>query len=656
MVGFLRSNLAIRLTTPQTYSRLLWLLVSLEFLFLFIFRQVNLDEGWYLWASKLVYSGQVPYRDFAYTQTPVLPYVYGLGQLLLGAGLYQGRLITLACAVGAYGLTVATARRLGGAWAGVVCLALLATSPFAVAQYTYTATYALTALLMAGAIYIASGEQPEHERAILSSWLLATAVGVRLSVIVVLPVFLLYLISTSPTRLKTSLWAALTTAGWLGLLLGGFWLLSGERMEYNLISFHTDRLMEPHWQGIRAYHTFWKTYNDLRVPFVLGGLGLLLGLLRIVVLWRREPSQERKAVLLQITLCCMAAALVAAQLIPRTTDSYYNSLQVPMITLAGGLLLTQLWPAKATLWRSLRLLLILFALAYNASTQSQAFVRDRYVVYLYPQIGQISTVQAAAHFLQQYTKPDDLLLSFSPHLALEADLQVMPGYEMATFAYRPTWTEAEAARYHVVNNNRLLYDLQQGAPAVAFTKFDLEQIYGEREQILGMLQERYRWVKSVPGFGPFGDELRIYLPPRFVAPTPPVAQPVTLQGGLTLLGYDLTRHVRGDGEKVDVGLYWHTQNKLEQAYTGFVQLLDSNGALAVGWDNPPCHNTCPTTTWLPGEYLRDEYTLPLAALTPGGVYTVQVGLYDANTQQRLSVLNAAGGVLGDAIVLTTLTK
>ena len=35
----------------------------------------NPDEGWILTASKLVYEGKVPYKDFNYTQMPLLPYI-----------------------------------------------------------------------------------------------------------------------------------------------------------------------------------------------------------------------------------------------------------------------------------------------------------------------------------------------------------------------------------------------------------------------------------------------------------------------------------------------------------------------------------------------------------------------------------------------------
>lgn len=45
----------------------LGLSVTLELTFFILYRRVNLDEGWYLWASKLVYDGQILYRDFVYT-------------------------------------------------------------------------------------------------------------------------------------------------------------------------------------------------------------------------------------------------------------------------------------------------------------------------------------------------------------------------------------------------------------------------------------------------------------------------------------------------------------------------------------------------------------------------------------------------------------
>jgi hypothetical protein len=37
---------------------------------------LNQDEGWYLYAAQLVRDGRMPYRDFFFTQGPLMPVVY----------------------------------------------------------------------------------------------------------------------------------------------------------------------------------------------------------------------------------------------------------------------------------------------------------------------------------------------------------------------------------------------------------------------------------------------------------------------------------------------------------------------------------------------------------------------------------------------------
>lgn len=50
---------------------------------------LNADEGFYANACRLVFRGELPYRDFGYTQTPVFPYLQGLvlywGNFTVGA-------------------------------------------------------------------------------------------------------------------------------------------------------------------------------------------------------------------------------------------------------------------------------------------------------------------------------------------------------------------------------------------------------------------------------------------------------------------------------------------------------------------------------------------------------------------------------------------
>ena len=56
---------------------------------------LNLDEGWYLQAAVNVSAGKMPYRDFFFTQAPLLPRVYGwLLPFWGGNGVLGGRILT----------------------------------------------------------------------------------------------------------------------------------------------------------------------------------------------------------------------------------------------------------------------------------------------------------------------------------------------------------------------------------------------------------------------------------------------------------------------------------------------------------------------------------------------------------------------------------
>ena len=144
-----------RWLTPQTLT---WLVVGLlvaQLAFWVVFRAVNLDEGWYLWAGQEVFRGRLLYRDFAFTQTPLLPYVYGAVQGVFGSSLYLGRIVTALFGLAAALLSAATARRLAGPWAGFFALLILASTVLVATAYTFTATYGLASAMLAGAFYLA---------------------------------------------------------------------------------------------------------------------------------------------------------------------------------------------------------------------------------------------------------------------------------------------------------------------------------------------------------------------------------------------------------------------------------------------------------------------------------------------------------------------
>jgi len=88
------------------------------------------------------------------------------------------------------------------------------------------------------------------------------------------------------------------------------------------------------------------------------------------------------------------------------------------------------------------------------------------------------------------------------------------------------------------------------------------------------------------------------------------------------------------------------------AYTVFVHLIDQEQRVWAQQDSQPVQGTHPTTGWLPGEFIVDEYVLRIPEDAPHGTYWIEVGLYHAASGQRLPGTDAHGNKLeSDRILL-----
>jgi hypothetical protein len=134
---------------------------------------------------------------------------------------------------------------------------------------------------------------------------------------------------------------------------------------------------------------------------------------------------------------------------------------------------------------------------------------------------------------------------------------------------------------------------------------------------------------------------------------PPIQHPLRANLGdrIEFLGYDLDRRRLAPGETLDLTLYWRALTAMDASYTVFTHLLDEANQIWAQQDNPPVSGTYPTTLWVSGEVVVDEYELVVKADAPPGEYVVEIGLYVAETGQRLPVLDDIGQIVGDRILL-----
>jgi len=164
--------------------------------------------------------------------------------------------------------------------------------------------------------------------------------------------------------------------------------------------------------------------------------------------------------------------------------------------------------------------------------------------------------------------------------------------------------------------------------------------------------------RSVGAPLPLGEagQITVVAPARQVT-VPPMQHRLDANLGdqVTLLGYDLEPEIARPGETLRLTLYWRAEQPMRRSYTVFAHLLDANSRFVVQDDSVPAGWTRPTTGWLPGEIIVDLHPLSLAGDVPAGDYFLQVGLYDAENNDRLPVLDTAGQIVQDRVQLDPIT-
>ncbi len=137
----------------------------------------------------------------------------------------------------------------------------------------------------------------------------------------------------------------------------------------------------------------------------------------------------------------------------------------------------------------------------------------------------------------------------------------------------------------------------------------------------------------------------------FNPPSTPHPLQVTLGNSISLVGYELSSARAQPGDQVTLTLDWKDVRPTSTSYHVFVHLLDASNHIQAQWDGVPKNWTYPTSAWVPGEYVVDQYPLKISPQSPSGPLTLEVGLYDATTGKRLSVVGAPEGSGDDRVVL-----
>lgn len=137
---------------------------------------------------------------------------------------------------------------------------------------------------------------------------------------------------------------------------------------------------------------------------------------------------------------------------------------------------------------------------------------------------------------------------------------------------------------------------------------------------------------------------------------------VNLSDTIHLVGYDLNSRSFRPGDRIELTVYWYAASPpIEYGYASFVHISNGGPPLAQADKFNPAGR--PTKEWTSTGYLYDPYIITLPQNMPPGEYQISVGLYTCDTLpagecgngDRLEVIDATGAVIGDSVLLGTIT-
>ncbi len=458
------------MTFLKLLTRFSILLYCIQGLFYVFQGAIHLDEASYLYASRAVVQGSLPYRDFFYLQPPLHPYIYGVIQSIQ-PGLLTGRLTSFVFGFLTLLLCASIASRIGGRTARALTVFLMAVHPFQIYFHSITRLYALSGFWIAlGLFFLIHDKRPGLLYGPLSLICLALATGTRLTLAPVLVLASLYLLVRA-TSLTVRVTACITSALTLCVIFLPFVLSAGfDRLMFNLLgmnlSLHSRNPLASIVQKLHATSQFCEYYF------------LLIALLIPPIILRIRAFRFTR-LKLEIDLLLSPEGLLWTILATQWTihlsaKIYQVSYQTPIMPI-GFILAGVSWEH---LTRTLPVnLKRIFAVLLMSGGLLSIVAYGRTSIGLVEGKPARTALEEQVRFLSSHAPPgSDVFSADSSLVPYEAGMNVLKG--MSGSDLFPDWTDEQCREYNVLNFNLMRhYIIEQTADIV---------IYGDRSFTLSL--------------------------------------------------------------------------------------------------------------------------------------------------------------------------
>lgn len=453
------------------------------------------DEGWYTFSALEILRGRVPYRDFLFTQAPLMPYVYAGWLALTGPGLLEARLLSFLFGAASMALLAAAAHRVGGRVAGMLT-ALLFVSNFSVLfDVCAVKTQALTVLGTTALLFGASHEARPWGRTL--TWLSVTALAdTRLSF---LPLLLLVFVHawTGPGRRTAIAWLSASAAlVAVSLLAPG----APDNVLFGVWTFHSEWYGNPDWSTDLFLRSFVVGVLRNQWPLLLAAVvaGACAARARhLSPAFRAALTARWRWLSLSLGAWALTTAIHVSRPIAFPTYQTSNvALLIGPVAVVLGLVVVHRARLGAGLVAALAA-----CLALGWPTQELVIHTDGR--------GGLAKLDDAADAVRAHAAPDALLWAPSVELAVETGLRELPGWELSEFSWFQHMDEARARRLHVTNEEMLAQDLAAARPdVICLTKRQLDA-FGPL--LFAPDPVPYRLAAVVDDYGQFFERMHVFV-------------------------------------------------------------------------------------------------------------------------------------------------
>lgn len=509
---------------------------------------LNQDEGWYLYAARQITEGRVLYRDFMFTQGPVLPYIYGvLFPAVEKFGVAGGRLITslfgLAAAGCAAWLAARSVSRKHRKAAALFAFILVGVNVYQSYFTVIVKTYALCAFfLTAGFVALSyTSRRKGGTAAFWGGFLLALAACTRLSSGITLPIAGLWLL-WNRKKVFPLAWVAFGLGGGFVLLvgLGTFFLLAPENTEFALFGYHAGRSPGSLLQLAALKAGFISRFVQAYFVFT-AGLLLTFALQRLHWPVRErgfeEMTLDSRPKLIEmlraanaprspfersfISLLWLSGVLITLVhfLAPFPYDDY-QVIVYPLLAASLAVTLAPHCPEKQQIRAVFAVLLICTAASFSAPLNQDWLIRSRdRIWWKFKEAPELAVLQKTGAEIREKLGADGLLLTQDTYLAVEAGARVPDGMEMGPFSYYPDMPREQAEKLNLLNKEMLSEILTQPcAPIAAFSGYGLairspeiaELSFDEQKALRVVLESGYKKTREIQNFGQAFTTLEVF--------------------------------------------------------------------------------------------------------------------------------------------------